>query len=418
MATPPNFETSLNNAKHQLNINFELKDQQLSTLRHLYEGNDCIAVLPTGYGKSAVFQLLPWLLQKDLSVPGMVIVVCPLNSLMQDQVMSLCDRGIKACFLNSQDTAGKTYKMISRQIDVETLEEEEDNDQDEVDATENDIHAPTYVKMKELQQGQFNIIYAHPETLLNNKTVGRLLRSPLFQEKVCAVVVDEVHMISECEFLAVVDIQTRLPNIRKQEKLDNLIRPLAEDLCDRLAEFPFTVVYINNDEELGYCYQYVARHLKEKAYIPKESPIPENRIFAQYHKVYTDEMKTHIVSELRKYKPKISLVLATVALGMGLNAPSIRRVIHFQPPTTLVKYFQEIGRAERDGKKSSALLFYNKNDIAKNREDMSEAMIKYCTNRTTCLRLQLVSYFGFDSVMFSDNPADCCINCRTTKTGM
>ncbi|XP_046568495.1 LOW QUALITY PROTEIN: Bloom syndrome protein homolog [Haliotis rubra] len=377
-------------------------------------------------------------------------------------------------FVHLEGTAGKTYKMISRQIDVETLEEEDDNDQDEVDATENDIHAPTYVKMKkELQQGQFNIIYAHPETLLNNKTVGRLLRSPLFQEKVCAVVVDEVHMISEwgakiqnsiqklseviCIFsnaahlaltatanpqaikelvadLQIVDfktirinpdrvnifleIQTRLPNIRKQEKLDNLIQPLAEDLCDRLAGFPLTVVYINNDEALGYCYQYVARHLKEKAYIPKESPIPENRIFAQYHKAYTDEMKTHIVSELRKYKPKIRLVLATVALGMGLNAPSIRRVIHFQPPTTLEKYFQEIGRAGRDGKKSSAQLFYNKNDIAKNREDMSEAMIKYCTNRTTCLRLQLVSYFGFDSVMFSDNPADCCINCRTTKTGM
>ncbi|XP_067657755.1 uncharacterized protein [Haliotis asinina] len=408
-----------------------------------------------------------------MSNPGMVIAVCPLNSLMQDQVLSLCDRGIKACFLNSQGTAGKTYKMISRQTDVEKQEEEEENDEDEDEVTENDIHAPTYVNMKERRQGEVNIIYAHPETLLNNKTVGSLLRSPLFQEKVCAVVIDEVHVISEwgptfrkafkklseviCIFadaahlaltatatpqavkelaadLQFVDfktirinpdrvnifleIQTRLPNIRKHEKLDNLIQPLAEDLSNRLAEFPLTVVYINNDEALGYCYQYVARHLKEKAYIPTESHIPENRIFAQYHKAYTDEMKTHIVCDLRKENPKIRLVLATVALGMGLNAPSIRRVIHFQPPTTLEKYLQEIGRAGRDGKKSSALLYYNKNDIAKNREDMTEAMIKYCTNRTTCLRLQLVSYFGFDSVIFSDNPADCCINCRTAQKGM
>lgn len=73
--------------------------------------------------------------------------------------------------------------------------------------------------------------------------------------------------------------------------------------------------------------------------------IPENRIFAQYHYSYTERMKRYIVNEICKETSKIRFVLATVALGMGLNAPNIRRIIHYKPPTTIEKYFQETGRA-------------------------------------------------------------------------
>ncbi|XP_048245704.1 ATP-dependent DNA helicase RecQ-like [Haliotis rufescens] len=427
------FETALAYAKDNIDISFKLKDKQEETLKTVFAGRDCIAVLPTGYGKSLIFQLLPFLLQRDRPVPGIVIVVSPLNSLMQDQVISLCEKGVKACFLNCQGYAGNTFRIVTRHIVGDENDEREEGDGE---PSETDVHAPVYVSMADLRKGVYNLVYAHPETLVNNKTVGTMLRSKIYQDSVCAVAIDEVHMISEwgpkfrtafnklseviCIFpdaahLALtatatpaavktlasnlqftdhglvtinpdrpniyLEVKSRLPNIRKFDKLDDLIHPLAQELHSKLADFPVTIVYINNDADLGYSYQYVARYLGQDGYLPKDCPTPENRLFAQFNKDYTEAMKLHIIQELRKQSPKLRLVLATVALGMGLNAPSIARVMHFQPPTTLEKYFQEIGRAGRSGQPSSAVLFYNKSDIAANREDMTDAMVQYCVTK-------------------------------------
>lgn len=89
-------------AKKCLNVSFELSESQIITLKSLYDLRDTVAVLPTGSGKSLIFQLLPWMLQKKLSAvrPLVTLVVCPLNSIMQDQVASLCEKGIKAAFVN------------------------------------------------------------------------------------------------------------------------------------------------------------------------------------------------------------------------------------------------------------------------------------------------------------------------------
>ena len=82
--------------------NLILKEKQLQTLRTLYDGQDCVSILPTGYGKSVIFQLLPWFAQCKFNreKPMCVLVVSPLNSLMTDQVMSLRKSGISACYLN------------------------------------------------------------------------------------------------------------------------------------------------------------------------------------------------------------------------------------------------------------------------------------------------------------------------------
>lgn len=81
---------------------FKLKDKQLDTLKALYEANDCISVLPTGYGKSIIFHMLPWFAQRlyQRDKPMIVLVVCPLNSIMQDQVLSLRKAGINACTIS------------------------------------------------------------------------------------------------------------------------------------------------------------------------------------------------------------------------------------------------------------------------------------------------------------------------------
>jgi len=208
-----------------------------------------------------------------------------------------------------------------------------------------------------------------------------------------------------------IDVRTRPPNIRKMEKYNSFIEPLAEELNSEMDKFPLTIAYVENLEALGYCFQYLNNKLREKQYNECE-PIPENRLFAQFHTDYTEDMKKHIISDMSKKKPITRLILATVALGMGLNAPSVERVIHMRPPVSLENFLQEIGRVGRSGQQSSAVMFFNNNDIAKNRKGMTEEMVQFCRNTDSCLRLHLVKYFGFNEVLYNGSKENCCKNCR------
>ena len=205
-----------------------------------------------------------------------------------------------------------------------------------------------------------------------------------------------------------IEVRERLPNLRKYEKQEKILDPLVTDLKEKLLTFPVTVVYCDNLETVGYGYQYISDKLGEFQYVPKEEKIPENRIFAQYHKDYTEKMKNHIISELRKESPKIRLVLATVALGMGLNSPSIERVIHTRPPTTLEKYVQEIGRAGHSGQRASAIVYFNNSDIAPSRKGLQQEVRDFVKNRTTCLRRHLLKNFGCQDIAVSDSSENCC----------
>ena len=167
-------------------------------------------------------------------------------------------------------------------------------------------------------------------------------------------------------------IEKELPNINKIEKYDDMIMPVANELKEKLTNFPLTIMYVESLECLGYFYQYLAHELKEMQFCGE--PIPPNRIFAQYHNDYPNTMKQLIVSDLVKERSNLRLVLATVALGMGLNAPCIQRIIHCRPPTTMEKYMQEIGRAGPNGLEAEAIMFYNMSDVSKSRKGFTTAM--------------------------------------------
>lgn len=115
-----------------------------------------------------------------------------------------------------------------------------------------------------------------------------------------------------------------------------------------------TIVYVENLEFLGYFYQYLKSELNDNQY--KGEHVTENRIFAQFHKDYTEAMKIHVITELKNENPTLRLIFATVALGMGLDARCITRIMHCRPPTTIEKYLQEILRAGRTGDKCTAVL--------------------------------------------------------------
>ncbi|KAH3733978.1 hypothetical protein DPMN_040417 [Dreissena polymorpha] len=110
----------------------------------------------------------------------------------------------------------------------------------------------------------------------------------------------------------------RLPNIHKFEKYDLIISEVLAQLKDNYIDFQVTIMYFDNLESLGYYFQLLCHELGSRAFFPKSSTLPEDRIMAQFHKDYTERMKTHIISELRKQNPKVRLVLATVTLRMGL----------------------------------------------------------------------------------------------------
>lgn len=94
-----------------------------------------------------------------------------------------------------------------------------------------------------------------------------------------------------------------------------------------------TIVYVENLESLGYFYQHVKSELNDNQY--KGEHVPENRIFAKFHKDYTEAMKTHVITELKKENPTLRIIFATVALGMGLDVRCVTRIIHCRPPTTI-----------------------------------------------------------------------------------
>ena len=119
--------------------------------------------------------------------------------------------------------------------------------------------------------------------------------------------------------------------------------------------------------------------LGQNQYHPKGStPIPENRLFAQFHSPQTKELKDEFLKHLCSSENTVRVIFATIALGMGVDITGIRHVIHINPPHTIQACFEETGRAGTDGQLSSAVLYYNNHDIAKNKPGMQDDIIRFC----------------------------------------
>ena len=200
----------------------------------------------------------------------------------------------------------------------------------------------------------------------------------------------------------------RPPSQQTNDHLDEILDEICTKLSTDSSSYPLTIVYADT-KVISYCYWFLDTKLGDQQYC-KDDKIPENRIFAQYHQEYSEKMKNLIVTELCKANSTIRIVFATVALGLGLDAPHIRQVIHYKPPTSLEQYFQETGRAGRDGEASAAVLYYNNTDIRTNRPGMTKQMRDFCKSETTCLRKTLLSHFGWEVPIDTDKK-ECCSVC-------
>ena len=196
------------------------------------------------------------------------------------------------------------------------------------------------------------------------------------------------------------------------DAIQSILMPIAKGLLEEKNEYPLTIVYVPL-RLCGFAYKLFEYVLGVEQYFPVGSlPIPSNRLFGQFHAPQTDQMKEEILKQLCSKCSIIRVVFATVAIGMGVDIPDIRQIIHVVPPCSMKAYFQETGRAGRDGNPSSACLFYNIRDIGKNRVAMHDDMRNFCSSDDICLRKLLLKSMDSELTVLVKPLHLCCSVCK------
>jgi ATP-dependent DNA helicase RecQ len=324
---------------------------QEEIIQSVWEHRDTLGLMPTGGGKSLTFQV------PAMAMPGLCLVITPLIALMKDQVDNLRERGIKALAV---------YSGMSREEIITNLE--------------NCIF------------GDYKFLYVSPERLGSD-----IFQTKLKAMNISLLVVDESHCISQWgydfrpSYLKIAEIRELLPNVPVLALTATATREVVNDIQEKLHFREKNVFRMSFEREnLSYVVRQTENKIAELIHILQS--VPGSAIVYVRSRSETKEIalalkKTGISADFfhagLSYEEKISrqnawkndecrVIVSTNAFGMGIDKPDVRSVIHVDLPNSIEEYYQEAGRAGRDGKRSYATILYNKADSIKLKKRISD----------------------------------------------
>jgi ATP-dependent DNA helicase RecQ len=366
------------------------RDNQDEIIEHLIAGNDAMVLMPTGGGKSLCFQI------PAIARAGVGIVVSPLIALMQDQVDALLQLGVKAAFLNSSLDGQEAWRVEQK-----------------------------------LAKGELDLLYVAPERLLTPRFL-QLLEST----NLALFAIDEAHCVSQWghdfrpEYVQLSVLHERFPTVPRIALTATADDPTRREIMERLnlqdarqfvASFDrpnirYRIVQkqtprdqllnfldAEHKGDAGIIYCLSRRKVEETA-----EWLQQKRIVAlPYHAGLSNQLRQQ--NQQRFIREEGIIMVATVAFGMGIDKPNVRFVAHLDLPKSMEGYYQETGRAGRDGLAANAWLAYGLNDVITMRKmlDSSEAdeqhkrlerrrldaLLGFCET-AVCRRQALLHYFG------------------------
>lgn len=178
----------------------------------------------------------------------------------------------------------------------------------------------------------------------------------------------------------------------KTQDIDVVFKPLVEEVKTKGRRMDKVIIFCRTYNDCSAIYHYFKDLLKESVTDPQGYPnVPKFRIVDMFSACNSPSIKSQILSSFSAATGRLRIVIATVAFGMGIDCPNIRRVIHWSPPSNWESYIQETGRAGRDGMTAYATLFYSRKDVSLT--FMEQSIVKYCINNNTCRRMVLFEDF-------------------------